>query len=190
MELVHKEAELSRSSATHQDSTKEIATTLRTPVTNTKVETVAYLAEVTTELESVRALNSAQHQKRIAKVENLLVESNRELERERFSRATQLAARALELITKIRASGEKKEQRKEATYNDFLFPLRLQVVRRGNVRETPDIKGALMTTLNAQSQVVAHGYQGRWIKVTLQDDRLGWMHYSLLELPDNTELEK
>ena len=184
MELVQKKEEVARLRAAGQGLAKEIASnTIRTPAANTRVETVAYLAEVATEIETAREKIKPEEQELLAEAEQLMVKSNRELENDRYEQATNLAAQALDLISLQQFNDEGKARIVPKTYADFITPLDLKVARTSNIRKAPGIRGKVVTTIESETGVTAIGHKGYWIKVSLQDGRDGWIYYSLLSIP-------
>ncbi len=184
MELVEKNEEIARLRAAGQGLAKEIASnTIRTPGANTRVETVAYLAEVATEIETVREKLEPEEQELFAEAEQLMVQSNRELENDRYEQASFLAAQARDLISLQQFNDEGKARIMPKTYADFISPLDLKVARTSNIRKAPGIRGKLLTTVESETGLTAIGSKGYWIKVSLQDGREGWIYYSLLSIP-------
>lgn len=184
MELVKKKEEIARLHAAGQGLAKEIASnTIRPPAANTRVETVAYLAEVATEMETVREKIRPEAQELFAEAEQLMAQSNRELENDRYEQAVFLAAQALDLISLQQFNDEGKARSVPKTYADFIAPLDLKVARTSNIRKAPGIRGKVITTADAETGVTAVGHKGYWIKVLLQDGTEGWIYYSLLSIP-------
>lgn len=184
MELVEKKEEIVRLRAAGQGLATEIASnTIRTPAANTRVETVTYLAEVTTEIEAARQKSQPDEQELFAEVDQLMAQSNLELEGDRYEQASLSAAQALELISRKRFDDEGAVKVAPETYTDFIAPLDLKVAKKSNVRKTPGTRGRLVTTVEPETSVVAIGHKGYWIKISLQDGRKGWIYYSLLSIP-------
>jgi len=184
MELVQKKEEIARLRSAGQGLAKEIASnTIRTPAANTRVETVAYLAEVATEIEAARENGKPEEQELFAEADQFMVQSNRELENDRYEQATLLAAQALELISRQRFNDEGEVKIVPETYADFIAPLNLKVAKTSNIRKAPGIRGKVVTTVKPDTSVTAIGHKGYWIKVSLQDGRGGWIYYSLLSIP-------
>ncbi len=184
MELVQKKEEIARLRAAGQGLAKEIASnTIRTPAANTRVETVAYLAEVATEIETAREKVKPEEQELFAEAEQLMVQSNLELESDRYEQATFLAAQALDLISLQQFNDEGKARIAPKTYSDFITPLDLKVAKTSNIRKAPGIRGKVVTTVESETSVTAIGHKGYWIKVSLQDGKEGWIYYSLLSIP-------
>ncbi|SHO43122.1 SH3 domain-containing protein [Desulfopila aestuarii] len=188
MELVQKKEEIARLRAAGLGLAKGIASnTIRTPAANTRVETVAYLAEVTTEIETARERSRPEDQELFAEADRFMTQSNRELESDRYEQATLLAAQALELISRQRFNDEGEAKIVPETYNDFIAPLDLKVAKMSNIRKAPGKRGKLVTTVEPGTSVTAIGHKGYWIKVSLQDGRGGWIYYSLLSIPQKLQ---
>lgn len=192
MELNRKEADISQLKSTSSEGlAKEIASsTIRTPAARTKVETVAYLAEIATEIATAREAGRPEDREIFEKADTLLQESNSELDQGRFEQASLLAAQAMELVKKQQLDNAAGRQRQVRTYADFLAPLELKAARRGNIRTAPGTRSKLLGTVDAGASVTAVGYKGSWIKVVLPDGRKGWMYYSLLLTPEGLEILK
>lgn len=195
MAMVQQKEDVTRQiQASQKEPVKELAdTVIRTPASNTRVKTVAYLAEITTEVESAKAISKPEEQEVFVKAEDLLAKSNRELEEEQYEQASHSATQALEAIN-TKESGNIVGETRISTekYSDFIDSFVMKVAGKSNVRKNPGMQGRVMTILPSQSTVRALGHKGRWIKIALQDGRQGWIYYSLLsipELPDNVEVK-
>lgn len=185
MELVKKEKEIQYLKSDRQPTlAKEIATnTIRTPAASTKVETVAYLAEIETEIEAFGETSTVDQRETLEQAEALILESYLELELEHFEKASLLAARAMELIHTERVGTVAKEKREPARYTDFVRPLSMKVAKPSNIRVAPRRNSKRITTVKKGTSVTAEGHQGNWIKIVLPDGRSGWVYYSLLSIP-------
>lgn len=185
MELVRYKEETKRRAASRQGAARDNGgNTIRTAAASTKVETVAYLAEVTTEIETARGKSGPAEQEVFARADTLMQESNTALEAERFEQASLLAAQALELIDPKESATVGGAPSVAEVYADFIAPLELKVATASNIRKTPSRRGRLLTTAAAETAVTAIGHKGCWIKISLQDGRQGWIYYTLLSIPD------
>ena len=188
MDLVQKNEEIARLRVSSQGLAKEIATnTIRTPAANTRVETVAYLAEVQTEIETARSRAKPDEQELFAEADHLMVRSNQELESGRYEQAALLAAQALDLISRPRVSNDGEVKIAPKIYTDFISPMELRVAKTSNIRGTPGIRGKVITTIKPETRVTAIGHKGYWIKVALDGGREGWIYYSLLSIPEKLQ---
>lgn len=188
MDLVQKKEEIARLRVSSQGLAKEIATnTIRTPAANTRVETVAYLAEVQTEIETARARAKPEEQELFDEADRFMARSNHELESGRYEQAALLAAQALDLISRPRVTNDGEVKIAPKIYADFISPIDLRVAKTSNIREAPGIRGKVITTVEPETRVTAIGHKGYWIKVVLDGGREGWIYYSLLSIPERLQ---
>lgn len=182
MDLVRKRVALARSVARDKrQAADEVASAVHAPSAGTRTETIAYLAEVTAEVESV-SKKGGLSRRCLCLTEKKLIDSNRAVSDGRFDLAVRQATEALELVNAERRcdpEGAASEVRTE-----FVDAFTLKVTRRSNVRLHPGIRAGIVTTLAPQTRVTALGHQGRWINVQLADGRRGWIAYSLLAVPE------
>jgi hypothetical protein len=187
MKLVEKQTEIDWIKYTQEHLTQEIAhTKARIPTPNTKVEVVTYLAEVETDINAAREFASDSEQLIFAQVNRLIVESKVELERGNYNTAHSLATQAMELTQAIRIKTAMNRRMEESTYAEFILPLHLHLAKRSNIRKKPTLQGEILVTLAPRTPVIASGYQGDWIKVTIKNGQKGWVYYSLLAAPETT----
>lgn len=193
MELVKKELEIAQLKSSREGLAQEFAgSAVHAPVASTKVETVAYLAEVATEIEAARETQRPDDQEVFAQADSLMEESSRALDNDRYEQSALLAAQAMELVARQRLDDvpEPKNTAGPGPYSEFLTPLTLKMAKRGKVRAAPGIRGKLVTTVGSGTAVTALGHKGSWIKVRLADGRGGWIYYSLLSIPKELEGRK
>ena len=192
MELDTKKADISQlKSTSRQVLAKDLpSSTIRTPAAGTKVETVAYLAEIATEIAAAKEVSRPEDREIFEKAEALVKEGTSELDKGRFEQASLLAAQAMELLKTQQLDNPAGRQRQIRPYADFLTPLELKVARKGNVRTAPGIRNKLLSTVEAGASVTAVGHKGSWIKVILPDGRKGWMYSSLLLIPEELQILK
>ena len=187
MELVEKQAEINRIKSSQENLTQKVEQNkIRRPAPGTKVEAVTYLAELATDIDAVRESATDSEQEIIGRADRLLAESKSALERGDFDAVHSLASQAMELIQDVRNRAEQNRRLKEntSTYSDFIAPLQLRLAKQSNIRVRPGTQEKILATRAATTTVTATGYQGTWIKATLSDGRTGWIHYSLLAVPE------
>jgi hypothetical protein len=184
MELVERQAEIDRIKSSQEDLTQEVEQNkIRRPAPGSKVEAVTYLAEVATDIDAAREDATASEQEVFARADRFIAESKTELERGDFDKVRSLASQAMELIQDLRRKTALDKTAKETASSDFIAPLQLRLAKRSNIRMRPGTQEKILVTMAAKTTVAATGYQGTWIKVTLNDGRIGWIHYSLLVVP-------
>ncbi len=187
MKLVEKQAEIDKIKFTQEHLTQEIANTkARMPTPKTKVEVVTYLAEVEADIKAAKELSSDSEQQNFLQVDQFMAESKVEFERGNYDTALSRASQALELTHIIQIKTALNRRLDEGTYAEFILPLHLHLAKRSNIRKTPTIQGKIIMILPPRTLVTAIGYQGDWIKIAIENGQKGWIHYSLLAVPETT----
>ncbi len=184
MKLVEKQTEIDKIKITQEHLTQEIShTKARTPAPKNKVEVVTYLAEVETDSNAAKELASDSEQPIFVQVDRFIAESKVELERGNDDTAYSRASQAMELTQAIRNKRALSKKMEESPYAEFILPLNLHLAKRSNIRKEPTERGKILVTLTPGTPVTASGSQGDWIKVTSNNGQDGWIHYSLLAVP-------
>jgi hypothetical protein len=187
MKLIEQHAEMNRLASVQQPvpSRETARTDVKIRVPTNKAEAVAFLAEVATDIDSVRqAVRSSEQQESLSKADQFMAEGKVELERGNFDRVRVLVGQALELIQTMQMQTIPAVNARKSYFSPFLMPLSLQVSKKSNVRKHPDIHAWILDVLEQGTEVKAAGYQGRWIRVTFKEQQIGWIHYSLLTVPE------
>jgi len=188
IKLVEKQKEIDRIKFTQEHLTQEIAHSkaMMLPTLHTKVEVVTYLAEVETDINAAKELASDGEQIIFVQADRFIAESKVELEQGNYDTAVSRASQAVELTQDIRIKTAMNRRMGESTYAEFIRPLHLHVAKRSNIRKKPTKRGKILLTLAPGTPVTASGYQGDWIKVTGNIAQEGWIHYSLVAVPETT----
>lgn len=181
MSLLEKYAEVDRLTATQERFAREFVHN-KTKLWNRgdKVETVKFVAEVTTVIDTVRERKPKGSRKdALLRAEQYLAESKTALDDGNFDDASYLAEQALKQVqTKMDVGDD--GQLKEDLGVTFAAPLSMKLLKSSNVRETPSMQAKVKCVLETGSQLIAVGYKGEWVKVKIAEEDNGWIHYSLL----------
>ena len=184
LELVEKEAEITRlKKAPHHEDPKELLPALRMPPPGNKVEAAIYLAEVETEISSLRETANDKTKPLFLQADRFLAESKDELGKDNIDKAAALAAEAIALV-RIPPAEPDTAKPPPSFYTKFISPVQLELAKRANIRQKPSIRSKLLTTRNEGTPLTATGYTGNWLKVVLEDDTTGWVYYLLLKAPN------
>jgi multidrug efflux pump subunit AcrA (membrane-fusion protein) len=62
----------------------------------------------------------------------------------------------------------------------FAVPVRLETLRRCNVRSGPGLEFEVLSTLEPNISLVGYSYADEWVRVRLADGRAGWVFYNLV----------
>jgi hypothetical protein len=117
----------------------------------------------------------------VTKAEELLKMSALEFKKENYGGALYLTGQAKSHIK----TGKMKlgiREEKSAIQGEVAFaqPLPLQVLRMCNLREKPDNKSKILTTLKKGTSVVGYSYIGEWVRVKNEDGISGWIFQTLV----------
>lgn len=146
-----------------------------------RVETVRLLAEVATIIDTAKTMDrDGTWKETIRQAEQYLTESQIEIDNNNLDGASYLAGQAMELIQITQQ--ENSNQPSGDSIDEILFVVNLpmKTLKNANVRATPSLQADILFVQKADSQVNAEGYSGIWIKIQVDNDTYGWIHYSLL----------
>jgi hypothetical protein len=148
----------------------------------TKVEAVRLLAEVTTVIDTARANDPGGNWDEVLdRAEQYLAEGKVEIDKGNLENFFSLVGKAFEQVQFIELENrEDGQQVADTPENIFLVPLPMQLLQTGNVRRGPAIDSKVGFVLIAGTPVTAIGYKGMWVKVKINEQDSGWIHYSLL----------
>ena len=154
-----------------------------------KAEAASDMAEAEIAVKALKVKLAGQmRDPEIAKAEQLLTMSVKEFERENYGGALYLTNQAKGHIktAQMRLGGRKmpSEGRKELTpvAGEVLFaqPIPLQVLKTSNLRQLPDLKSNILTTLEKDTPLIAYSYKDQWVRVTMEDGTAGWIFQTLV----------
>jgi uncharacterized coiled-coil protein SlyX len=146
----------------------------------TRAEAASGLAEAEVAVQSLRTAGGQRATTELAQATKLLQQSGAEFNKQNYAGSLYLASQTKRLAgaAKGRLSGTGNGSRPgEST---FTTPVRLQTVRRSNVREGPGTNFKVLFTIEAGSSVTGYSYTDNWIRVTSEDGRAGWVMRNLV----------
>lgn len=182
MSLLEKYAEVDKLTATQERFVREFVRN-KTKLWNRgdKVETVKFVAEVTTVIGTVKESKPTGSRKdALQRAEQYLAESKAALDEGNFDDASYLAEQALKQVQSRQMEAGADGQVQGDLGVTFVAPLSMKLLKSSNVRETPSMQAKVKCVLETGSQLIAVGYKGEWVKVKLEAEDNGWIHYSLL----------
>jgi len=146
-----------------------------------RAEAASARAEAEIALQALKASRTAPSV--VSQTERLLAMSTAEFDRQNYSGALYLASQARSAARQgegIPTDGEAIA----AGEVRFTLPLRLEVTRRSNVRDGPDLGSKVLFTLDQGARLVGYSFVGEWIRVRDDDGRGGWIYHSLVDSRD------
>lgn len=183
MSLLEKHAEMNRLTVMNDRLVRNfVRNQARLRSRGDKVETVRLLAELETLINTVKETILTGNRKNLLhRAERYLAESRIELDNGHIDGASFLADQALKLVQRIQVSRSTDEKQGDDLTIDFLIQLPMQLLETSNVRQGPSKQKKVLFVLGAGEKVNASGYKGEWVKIQTKEQRVGWIHYSLLD---------
>lgn len=147
-----------------------------------RAEAASAMAEAEIALEGVTDVAGGQGAPEVAQAVRLLEMSTTAFVNQNYGGALYLAsqARSIARSGRIRFGGADPGARQPGEVL-FAVPIPLQAGRRSNVREGPGLGFRILFTLEPGARLVGHSYVGRWVRVTDEQDRAGWIFHTLIE---------
>lgn len=186
MALVEKQVAINTANSALEKSPSQAMKPLqgRVPPPNSKAEAVICLAEVETEINTVRESSATSKEPQdFSHVDNLLTRSRDILAEGNYHETCILAYQALSEVNKTQLNTPQTKRGTPSIYTDFIEPLQLMTKKCSNIREFPNISSKILEILASKTMVKALGYRGNWIKVALENEASGWIYYKLLTIP-------
>ena len=183
LKLLEKQAEINQLVLSLQYAIQEVVRTkakLRSH--SSKAETVANLAEVKMALKSVEAGPMNEQQRRVVhQAGQMILMSNEALEAGNIDGASYLSNRAHQLIRPISVQQrDQKRSEKSGAEVVFVTPLKVNVLKRCNVRKGPGLGEDVLFKLDSGTSVKALAYAENWVQIEDENKGRGWVYFQLL----------
>ena len=147
-----------------------------------KAEAASEMAEAEIAVKALKVQLAARGEDpEVVKADQLLRMSVEEFEKENYGGALYLTSQAKGQIKAGQMRLGDKEMLKSIE-GEVLFaqPLPLQVLKNSNLREMPDLKSNILTTLEKGTPLIGYSYKGQWVRVTKEDGISGWIFQTLV----------
>ncbi len=147
----------------------------------TRAEAASGMAEAEIAVRDLRSAAGGQDLPEVGEAERLLASSLSEFNNENYSGAlylaTQARTKAETAVTRVRGETGQALRPGETL---FPVPVRLETLRRSNVRDGPGLTFAVLYTLEAATGLVGHSHTDEWVRVTDDRGREGWIFLNLV----------
>jgi len=147
-----------------------------------KAEAASEMAEAEIAVKALKVELAARGEDpEVAKADQLLKMSVEEFQRENYGGALYLTSQAKGQIKAGQMRlGDKKKLKSIEGEVLFAQPLPLQVLKNSNLREMPDLKSNILTTLEENTPLIGYSYKDQWVRVTREDGITGWVFQTLV----------
>lgn len=147
-----------------------------------KAEAASNMAEAEIALRNLKVeLGAGEKDQDVVKAKQLMKMSAVEFNKENYGGALYLTSQAMSHIKagQIRVSPREKIP---VIKGEILFaePLSLRVLKTSNIREAPDLKSKVVSTLGKGAPVVGYSYKGEWVRVHSEQGIHGWIFQTLV----------
>jgi len=147
-----------------------------------KAEAASEMAEAEIAVKALKVQLAARGEDpEVAKADQLLKMSVEEFQKENYGGVLYLTSQAkAQIKTSQMRLGDKKKLKSLEGEVLFAQPLPLQVLKNSNLRELPDLKSTVLTTLEKGTPLIGYSYKDQWVRVTREDGITGWIFQSLV----------
>ena len=147
-----------------------------------KAEAASEMAEAEIAVKALKVQLAARGEDpEVAKAEQLLKMSVEEFKKENYGGALYLISQAKgQIKTGQMRLGDKRKLKSMEGEVLFAQPLPLQVLKNSNLREMPDLKSNILTTLEKGTPLIGYSYKDQWVRVTREDGISGWIFQTLV----------
>lgn len=186
LRLLEKQAEINQLTLAQQVAVQEVVRAkakLRSHIS--KAEVVARIAEVKLLLKELDPEALSEQQKRAYTQSVQMLElSEQALNEGNIEGASYLSNQSVQQIQPVRNQlTNRGELTASATASVFAIPLQLTVLKRCNVRKSPDMESAVLYQLPGGKKITAFAYDRNWVQIEDGRNGRGWIYYELLGLP-------
>ncbi len=147
-----------------------------------QADSASRIAEVEIALRDLKEkLSGKELNPQVLQAERFLGMSTREFKNDNYAKAVEFTEQAREFIDTAESNLENQHSylivAKEIPFDS---PISLRVKARSNLREAPDRRSKILKVLEKETPVIAHAYQGQWVRVETQKGKIGWVFRTLL----------
>jgi hypothetical protein len=147
-----------------------------------KAEAASNMAEAEIALRNLKVeLGAGEKDPDVIKAKQLMKMSALEFRKENYGGALYLTSQAMGHI-KAGQIRMRPHEKTPVIKGEILFaePLSLRVLKTSNLREAPDLKSKVISTLGKGTPVVGYSYKGEWVRVHSEQGIRGWIFQTLV----------
>jgi len=180
VQLLDKDAQIEQLQARLDEARQEVVRAMAKVQTSaTRAEAASAMAEAELAVQTWQRSNGGQASADVGQAKRLLQLSTETFNKENYGGALYLANQA-----KLLAGGGRRSLSAGADpkpgESSFAAPVRLRATTRARVRQGPGTDSRVLFVLEAGATVMGQSYTDKWIRVTDQAGRRGWVARSIL----------
>jgi hypothetical protein len=181
LQLLGKDAQMDDLQGRLDEARREVVRTMaKLQTVATRAEAASAMAEAELAVQSLRNATGASHSPEATQAAALLQQSTGEFNRQNFGGALYLAnqAKGVAGAGKGRlAVGDRTVRSGEV---QFATPVSLVTTSRGNLREGPGTRFAVVLTLDSGAGLTGYSYLEDWVRVRDESGRAGWVFQGII----------
>jgi hypothetical protein len=191
MQMLEKEAQIKKLEERQKTQQKVLDSAIQEVVRakaklaslESKAEAASNMAEAEIALRNLKGeLGAGEKDPDVIKAKQLMKMSAMEFDKENYGGALYLTSQAMSHI-KAGQMRMRPLEKIPVIKGEILFaePLSLRVLKTSNLREAPDLKSKVITTLERGAPVVGYSYKGEWVQVHSEQGEIhGWIFQTLV----------
>lgn len=181
LQLLGKDAQMEDLQARLDEARREVVRTMaKLQTVATRAEAASAMAEAELAVQSLRNAPGAAQTLEAAQAATLLQQGTAEFNRQNFGGALYLANQAKSVASAGKgrlAVGDRTARPGEV---QFGAPVSLVTTTRGNLREGPGTRFAVVSTLESGAGLTGYSYVEDWVRVQDETGRAGWVFQGLV----------
>lgn len=176
MQLLGKDAQMEDLQARLDEARRDVVRTMaKLQTVATRAEAASAMAEAELAVNSLRKVPGAQATPEVTQAASLLQQSTEVFNRQNYGGALYLANQAKDVAGAGKgrlAAGDRTARSGEV---QFAAPVSLVTTSRGNLRDGPSTRFAVLTTLESGAGLTGFSYVDDWVRVRDGSGRTGWV---------------
>jgi hypothetical protein len=181
LQLLGKDAQMEDLQARLDEARRDVVRTMaKLQTVATRAEAASAMAEAELAVQSLRNAPGAAQTPEATQAATLLQQSAAEFNRQNFGGALYLANEAKSVASAGKgrlAVGDRTARPGEV---QFAAPVSLVTTSRGNLREGPGTRFAVVSTLESGVGLTGYSYVDEWVRVRDEGGRIGWVFQALV----------
>ncbi|HTT66860.1 MAG TPA: SH3 domain-containing protein [Gemmatimonadales bacterium] len=181
MSLLERSAQLADATRQLDQATTDVVRAMaRLRSVATRAEAASAIAEAEVTIQQLRGGAGGQAPPEARQAEAALRAASGAFDAANYGGAVYLATQAKRVATAGRGRLAQGGSVSRAGERTFVVPVQITTTARANLRSAPRANADLVTTVAAGTTLTAYAWAQDWMRVTLPDGRVAWVHQALV----------